>query len=86
MATKSDGDIRKKSLSNTTSTKLFGKLQEHEIEHKILEKHEIQVKDSKYISLKTRVKNHDSDQEDDSISDEDDDLIKKFEKFLRKER
>lgn len=65
---------------------MFGKLQDHEIEPKILEKHEIQVKDSKYITRKIKVKNHESNQDDESTSDEDDDLIKKFEKFIRKEK
>ena len=76
----------KKSLSTMTTASLFGKLQEHELELERLEKHEIQVKDSKDIALKTKFKNYDSNQEDESDSDEDDDLIKKFEKFLRKER
>ena len=69
-----------------TTASLFGKLQEHELELERLEKHEIQVKDSKDIALKTRIKNNDSNQEDESTSSEDDDLIKKFEKFLWKER
>ena len=50
-----------------------------------LEKHEIQVKDSKDLAFNTRVKHHYSNQEDESTSEEDDDLIKKFENFLRKE-
>src|ERR1051325_8040026 len=76
----------KKNLSTMTSTTLFGKLQEYETELARLEKHEIQVKDSKDIALKARIKNHDSDQEDESTSSEDDSFIKKFEKFLRKEK
>jgi hypothetical protein len=52
-----------------------------------LEKHEYQENNYKNVSLKTRVKDHDSNQDDESqsTSDEDDALIKKFEKFLRKE-
>ena len=69
-----------------TSATLFGKLQEYETELARLEKNEIQVKDSKDIALNTRIKNHDSNQEDESTSSEDDDLIKKIEKVLRKER
>ena len=42
----------KKSLSNMTSTTLFGKLQEYEMELGILEKHENQEKKSKNIALK----------------------------------
>lgn len=68
-----------------TFAALFEKLQEHEIELEILEKHEVQVKNLKDIILKTRVKNHDNNEEDESTNDEDDDLIKRFEKFLRKE-
>ena len=66
---------------------LFGKLQEHEIKLERLEKCEDQEKNSKNIALKTRVKDHDSNQknESQSTSDEDDALIKKIEKFLRKE-
>ena len=76
----------KKNLSTMTSATLFGKLQEYETELARLEKHEIQVKDSKDMALNTRIKNHDSNQEDESTSSEDDDLIKKIEKVLRKER
>ena len=39
-----------------TSATLFEKLQENETELARLEKHEIQVKDSKEIALKTRTK------------------------------
>ena len=76
----------KKNLSKMSSATLFGKLQEHEIELGRLEKHEIQVKDSKDIALKMKVKHYDSNQEDESTSEEDGALIKKFEKFLRKEK
>lgn len=69
-----------------TSATLFIKLQEREIELERLEKHEIQVKYSKDIALKTRVKNYDNNQEDEFTSDEDGNLIKKFEKFLKNER
>ncbi|CAI8600976.1 unnamed protein product [Vicia faba] len=69
-----------------TSATLFGKLQEYETELARLKKHEIQVKDSKDIALMKSIKNHDSNQEDESNSSEDDDLIKKIKKFLRKER
>ena len=51
-----------------------------------MEKHEVQVKNSKDNALKIKVKNNYNNQEDESTNDEDDDLIKKFEKFLRKER
>src|SRR3954471_14551680 len=76
----------KKNLSKMTSATLFGKLQEYETELGRLETHEIQIKDSKDIALKTRVKHHDSNQEDESTSEEDNEFIKKFEKFLRKEK
>src|SRR4051812_40128577 len=75
----------KKNLSKMTSATLFGKLQEYETELGRLETHEIQIKDSKDIALKTRVKHH-SNQEDESTSEEDNEFIKKFEKFLRKEK
>lgn len=75
----------KKSLSTMTSASLFGKLQEHEMELERLEKHEIQVKGLKDYILKTIVKFHDSNKEDE-FTYEDDDLIRKFEKLLRKER
>ena len=45
----------KKNLSTMTSATLFRKLQEYETELARLEKHEIQVKDSKDIDLKTRI-------------------------------
>lgn len=76
----------KKSLSKTSSTSLFGKLQEHEIELEKLERREDERKNSKRHALKTRVKKYDSSKEDESTNDEDDDLIKRFKKFLRKER
>ena len=38
------------------------------------------------MALNTRIKNHDSNQEDEFTSSEDDDFIKKIEKILRKER
>src|SRR3954466_8716895 len=76
----------KKNLSKMTSATLFGKLQEYETELGRLETHEIQIKDSKDIALKTRVKHHDRNQEDESTSEEDNEFIKKFEKFIRKER
>src|SRR3954468_7738423 len=76
----------KTNLSKMTSATLFGKLQEYETKLGRLETHEIQLKDSKDIALKTRVKHHDSNQEDESTSEEDNEFIKKFEKFLRKER
>lgn len=47
---------------------LFGKLQEHEIELGRQEKHEDQEKKPKSLALKTRVKDHDSNQEDESHS------------------
>lgn len=40
---------KKNHLSNMTSATLFRKLQEHEIELERLEKHEIQVKDTKIL-------------------------------------
>lgn len=76
MTTKGDNNIRKEtSLQN-------------EIELERLEKRESPEKKSKSLALKTIVKAHDSNQEDESqyTSDKDDALIKKFEKFLRKER
>lgn len=62
---------------------LFGKLQEHEIELGRLEKHEYQENNYKNVYLKTRFKDHDNDQEDESqsTSGEYDSLVKKFEKF-----
>lgn len=71
-----------------SSAVVFSKVQEHEIELQRLEKHESPKKKLKSLALKTRVKNHDNNQEDESQSnsDEDDVLIKKFEKFLRKEK
>lgn len=70
-----------------SSASLFSKLQEHEIELERLEKHEENKKNSRTISLKTKIKCYDDNQKDvsQSISDEDDALIKKFEIFLRKE-
>lgn len=67
-----------------TSATLLRKLQEHEIELEILDKHEDQENIFKNIALKTRVKNHDDNQEYESTNDEDGDLIKRFEKFLSK--
>lgn len=46
--------------------------------------HEDERKNSNNLALKTRVKNHDRNKEDDSINGEDDDFIKRFKKFLRK--
>lgn len=69
-----------------TSATVLEKLQKHEIELELLKKHENQEKNSKNISLKTKVENHDSNQEGETTNDEDDDLIKRFEKFFRKER
>lgn len=70
-----------------TSSTLFGKLQEHDIRLERLEKHEDQEKNFKNIALKTRLKHYDSKQDDESqsTSDEDDALVKKFEKFLKKD-
>lgn len=75
----------KKSIYTMTFASLFGKLQDHEMELEILQKHEIQVKDAKDVVLKIIVKFHDNNQEEDSTYD-DDDLIRKFEKKIRKER
>ena len=78
----------KKRLSKMSPAVLFGKLQEHEIELERLEKHGNQEKKPKSLALKTRVKDRDSNKEDEfqPTSNEYDALIKKFEKFLRKER
>ena len=67
-----------------TSATLLKKLQEYETKLSRLEKQEIQVKYSIEIALNTRIKNHDNNQEDKSISSEDEDLIKKIEKVLQK--
>lgn len=61
-----------------SSTTLFGKLQEHKIELKKLERHEDEKKNLKSLALNIRFKDHDSNQEDDFTIDEDYDLIKKF--------
>lgn len=78
----------KKSLSKMYLVALFGKIQEYELEHERLEKYEVQEKKPKSLTLKIRVKDHDSNQKDESqsTSDEDDALIQKFENLLRKER
>lgn len=75
--------LEMQSLSTMKSASLLGKLQEHEIELERLEQHKIQIKYSKDVVLKTRFKFHVSNQEEESI-DNDDDLIKFFEKFLGK--
>lgn len=64
---------------------MFGRLQEHEIELERIEKHVDQEKKPKSLTLKTKVKDHDINQEDESqsTSDEDDALIKKLEKILK---
>lgn len=49
-----------KSLSKICYAALYDKLQEHEIELEKLEGHKDERKNSKVHSLKTRVKNHDS--------------------------
>lgn len=47
---------KKKSISTMTSTSLFGKLQEHELELGRLEKHANQEKKSKGIALKVGIR------------------------------
>lgn len=70
----------KKSLSTMTSTSLFGKLQEHELELGRLEKHESQEKKSKGIALKIDTK----DDKDDETSEDENFmlLVKKLGKFF----
>lgn len=55
-----------------TSTPLFGKLQEHELELKRLEKHVNQEKKSKGISLKLDIK---EEQEDDALEEDENSVL-----------
>lgn len=83
MAIERDVDIKKKEYIQHDFHNIVRKTPRAWNRPWILEKHEIQVNDSKDISLKMRVKNHHSNKEDESTCD-DDDLIKNFENLLRK--
>ncbi|KAF1865938.1 hypothetical protein Lal_00041719 [Lupinus albus] len=70
-------------------TTLFGKLQEHELELSQLDQHEqLEKKKKKNISLKAKDEKYDS-SEDEDDKEETDDMslfVKKFSKFLRRNK
>src|ERR1044072_1536791 len=80
----------KNSLSKMTLAALFGKLQEHELELGRLEQSEEHDKKKRNISLKAKANEDEDTQSDDSQQEEDDEnialLVKKFGKFLRRNR
>ena len=81
-----------KSLSKMTLAALFGKLQEHELELGRLEQQEGLEKNVRSLALKTRFKDNDSSQEEESQSDsgKDDEsievLVRNFGKFLKRRK
>ncbi|KAF1885289.1 hypothetical protein Lal_00029178 [Lupinus albus] len=78
----------KKSLSKISLAVLFGKLQEHELELSQLVYHEELEKKKKNISPKAKAEKYDS-SEDEDDKEETDDMslfVKKFSKFLRRNK
>ena len=73
-----------------TLAALFGKLQEHELELGWLEQSEEHDKKKRNISLKVKASEVEDTQSDDSQQEEEDEnialLVKKFGKFLRRNR
>ncbi|KAF1888965.1 hypothetical protein Lal_00039564 [Lupinus albus] len=80
--------FEKKSLSKMSLAAMFGKLQEYELELSQLHQHEEQEKNKKNISLKPKAEKYDlSEDEDDKEETDDMSLfVKKFNKFLRRNK
>ncbi|KAF1893088.1 hypothetical protein Lal_00011161 [Lupinus albus] len=78
----------KKSLSKMSLAALFGKLQEHELELSQLDQHEELEKKKKNISLKLKAQKYDSLEDEDDMEETDDMslFVKKFSKFLRRNK